>query len=198
MDISTLQYLIKCYFLFAILIMIFQILSILVSRIKYGKAFKAITSKIPLSHGDTSQVLFIQYKGTMLITGSLFFLTLMLIEIVLRKQLLPIDGVKHFAALVSLFIFSILIPVLLLAYQHCFCILTETALYVNTVRTRFATTTIPIENIVRCESRHFRSSDSVIVFTHNKQYVVGPVANWQEFLDSVEALKSRTDSKQTA
>lgn len=89
MNLFTLQYLIKCYFLFAILIMTFQIVSILVSRIKYGKAFKEITSQTPLSHGDTSQVLFIQYKGTMPITGSLLIMTIILTLILLKKQLQP-------------------------------------------------------------------------------------------------------------
>lgn len=197
MNLFTLQYLIKCYFLFAILLMTFQILSILVSRIKYGKAFKAITSKIPLSHGDTSQVLFIQYKGTMPITGSLLIMTIILTLILLKKQLLPIDGVKDGAGLISFFILSIAIPVVLLAYQHCFCILTEQSLYINTVRTRFATTIIPIDNIVRCEHRELRNSDSVIVITQNKQYEISHVANWQELIDSFNKLKSRKDSKQT-
>jgi len=198
MNPFTLQYLIKCYFLFAILIMTFQVLSILVSRIKYGKAFKKITSKIPLLHGDTSQIIFIQDKGTMPITGSLLIMTIILTLIVLKKQLLPIDGIKDGAGLISFFILSIAMSVVLFAYQHCFCLLTEQFLYVNTVRTRFATIIIPIDNIVRCEHRELRNADSVIVITQNKLYEIVHVTNWQEFIDSINTLKSRTDSKQTA
>jgi len=198
MNLSNLQYSIKCYFLLTILIMAFQLLSILVSRIKYGKAFKEIISKIPLPHGDTSQVVFIQGKGSMPITGSACIFTVVLTEIVLTNGLLSKDGVMNTIGLSSLFLLSTIMPLLLHAYQHCFCILTEQSLYVKTVWTRFATITIPIEDIVRCEHRELRNSDSVIVITQNKRYEIVHVANWQEFMDSVEKLKTRKGSKQTA
>ena len=180
------------------MLMTFQLLSILVSRIKHGNTFNKNTSKVPLSYGDTSQVILIQRKESIAITSSLLLITLTLTLIILNKKPPLTGSMGNIIGLTSLSIMLILLLIILFAHQHCFCILTKTALYVNTVPTRFKTTIIPINNIVKCEHRQLRSSNNVIVITQNKRYEIPNVANWQELIDSIDKLKSRQDSKQTA